>query len=640
MIGTTIAVASLAAALLAAPPAARPSSAAPPAARIASLGLRPTETAALGATALAQLADAQRLRGLAENALELLSGASVLRHDDLRGLLGAGYLVELSDCRGEASCQLRVAAPLRRRGIASAVVGDYFAAADAYHVRLRRLDLAKARVVDEVAFDVPRAAAEALASWRAALQPLFQDAGSVRLVTNAPDPGCRLDGRPCDAGPDGLIASVPEGEHLLEIEKDGYRRVHRAITVRRGEELRVVVALEELPIQAQKAPDPNARVPTFAAPGETTAVTPFAFLRFAVGWDDVNGGDREEPAALPRSVVAREGGLVVLPRPAVAGVTVQAPRNDAGWQLRGALSTGWVKDAGPEIDSAYAELVHEDRGFRLVLGWAPSVVSSLTAGTLTLPEGFGDLAVGVVGVTASQSLGPVLVEAFVGRHKSQFSPELVPGGAAPGPFAAARVALVLDSIEGRLYGEDFPLTLGLSGIAGTERLGLDEEVEWAAAEGFAAVPAREEVRVWALSAEAQVPVGRLGSVAGEAYVGEDVRLLEGALWQPPRLDPATGRHTGLRSAGGWAQLTANAGPVELRAVAGVDRVVRGLSAGVAVGGGDDVRENRLLALAAVWYLLDHLAVGVQAHAIRTRYEDPALGTPTLVGTVVTSQLKF
>lgn len=609
-------------------------------ARIGFLGLRPAEASSFAGTAIAQLPEAQRLRAVAENVVEIVSGASVLRHEDLRSLLGPTYLVDLFECRGDPACQAKVAAPLRPKGARDAIAGDYFASADAFRIRIRRFDLARGRLVDETTFVLPRGEAEALAPWRAALQPLFQDTGALRVVTTVKAPGCLLDGRPCELSPEGVLVGVPEGEHLLQLSKDGYRKAHRVVTVKRGDELRVVLPLEELPIQAQKAPDPTARVPAFAAPGEATRIAPFGFLRLAIGWDDVNAGDREDPVALPRLGGVEDGGFVVLPRPAIVGVTVQAPQSENGWQLRGAFSTAWVKDAGPEIDSAYAELLKEEAGFRVMLGWGQGIVSSLTAGSLTLPEGFGDLSCGLVGVTVSQSLGPFVLEAFGGRHKAQFSVEEDPAGASAGAFGAARLSFVSERLMGRLYGEDYPLTLAVSGLLGEERLGLADEQDWAQAAGIAA-PIREDVRVWVASVEVHVPFGRAASLAGEAYVGEDAHLLEGALWQVPRVDPATGRHQALRSAGGWAQLSANLGEAfELRLLAGLDRIVDGLDAGLAPFDAPAIRENRFAAVNGVWYLLEHLALGLQLHATRTYYRDPALGSPTLRGVVMTSQLKF
>lgn len=608
--------------------------------RIAVLGLRPATDGTRGQTAIAQLPEAQRLRAVAESVIEILTGATVLRHDDLRGLVSRTYLVDLFDCGDDVACQLRVASPLARQGVGTAIVGDYFPDGVTLRIRVRRLDLAAMRVVEETSFAPERSAAETLAPWQEALRPLFQDTGRLRIVANVAGTACTLDGRPCEPWPSEAL-EVEEGEHVLELTKEGYRRASRVVTLKRGEELRAAIALEELPVQLQKAPDPSARLPTFAAPTEETQVQPFGSIRLAVLYDDVNDGDRED-VSVPPDGTRREGSVVFFPRPAVIGLGMQAPRRESGWELRGGFGLAFVRGDLPEFDSAFAELVKPESGFRLMIGWGASIVSGLTAGTLTLPEGFGDLAPGMVGVTVSQSLGPIVLEGFVGKHKGMFNPDPEPRAATPLPFAAARVAYVDEATMGRLYGEDYPLTVSVSGVYGEERVGLAAEQEWAAADGrFTQLPRLEDLPVWAASAELFVPFGTVASLAGEAWYGQSVHRFEGALWQAPRVDPFTGRHRALRSAGGWAQVSVNAGKAfELRLVAGVDRIVEGLDFGLAPGDTGGMSENRLAAVNGVWYLLGHLTLGVQLHAVQTVYDDPALGSPRVVGAALTSRLTF
>ena len=274
----------LAAALLAsASLLAGPALAAEPA-PIALLGLRPTEDAAFGATAIAQLAEAQRLRQVVENVIEVASASKVLGHEPLRASLGRAYLVELFDCRGEATCLIAAARPLRAAGVTTAVVGDYFAAEGALKVRLRKLDLVREQVAEELVFEVPRDDAGALAPWRAGLAPLFGETGTLKLVVSQPEAQCLLDGRPCSLDGEGIIAEVPEGEHLLVVTKDGFKRSERVVAVRRREQARVAVALEELPVQAQKTPDPANRVPTFAQPTDAAQARPFGSLRLAIDY--------------------------------------------------------------------------------------------------------------------------------------------------------------------------------------------------------------------------------------------------------------------------------------------------------------------------------------------------------------------
>lgn len=607
--------------------------------RIAFLGLRPATDASRSQTAIAQLPEAQRLRAVAESVVEILTGATVLRHDDLRAAVSRTYLVDLFDCRDDVPCQLRVAAPLARQGVVTAVVGDYYPDGSTLRIRIRRLDLAGMRLVEEASFAPERSVAEALAPWQEALRPLFQDTGRLRIVANVAGTSCTVDGRPCEPWPAEAL-EVEEGEHLLELSREGYRRASRVVTVRRGEEQRVAVALEELPVQLQKAPDPSARLPTFAAPTEETQVAPFGSIRLAVLWDDVNDGEREDVMAPPEGT-DREGAVVFFPRPAVIGLGMQAPRSEGGWELRGGFGLALVRGDLPEFDSAFAEVVRPDSGFRLMIGWGASIVSGLTAGTLTLPEGFGDLAPGMVGVTASKSFGPMVVEGFVGKHKGMFSADPEAGAATPLPFGAARIAWVDEKQTGTLYGEDYPLTVSLSGLYGWERVGLAAEQEAALADGTWATPEVEDLPVWLASVELFVPFGKRASLAGEGWYGQSVHRFEGALWQVPRLDTVTGLHRALRSAGGWVQVSVSpTESFELRAVAGLDRAVDGMDHGLSPDGAPAITENRLAAVNGVWYLLGHLALGVQLHAVETVYDDPALGSPRVLGAALTSRLTF
>jgi len=619
----------LAAALLLA--AAWPGAAAEPA-PIAVLGLRPTEDAAYGATAIAQLAEAQKLRQVVENVIEASSATKVMGHEPLRASLGRAYLVGLFDCRGEAACLIALSRPLRGAGVTTAVSGDYFQAEGSILVRLRKLDLVREQVAEEVLFEVPRADAGALAPWRAGLAPLFGETGSIRLVVSQPEVQCQLDGHPCALDAEGTIGEVPEGEHLLVVIKEGFKKTERVVAVRRREQARVAVALEELPVQAQKTPDPNARVPTFEKPTEAAQARPFGSLRLAISVDDLNAGEREDPFA-PLGARPGSASFVVLPRPAVLGFAIQAPRQESGWQTRGAASLAWVKDQGPEIDSAFAEIVHEEKGLRLMLGWGASIVSSLTAGTLTMPEAFGDLSFGGVGLTGSTSFGPILVEAFLGKHKSQFSAGPTVDAAEPAPAAALHLAYVDKERAGTLYGDEYPLTIGLSALAGRERLGLAEEVA-------GATVLRQDLTYWVASLEWYVPFGKAASLAGEVWVGDDVRMLEGAAWQPPRLDPATGRHRALRSAGGWLQgALSPIDDLEIRLVVGSDQAIDNLDWGRPLGGEPAIRSNRLAALAAVrsW---GQLSFGAQLHGVRTSYGAGGPAPALVKALTLTSQLKF
>jgi hypothetical protein len=133
------------------------------------------------------------------------------------------------------------------------VLGDHHAGPDGLGGRLGGVDLGGARLVAAATIVIPRGDAQSVAPWRSALAPLFHDAGAIRIVTNVPDAACVLDGRPCRPTADGLLPRIPEGEHLLELSKDGYRRTNRAVVVRRREEVRVAIPLEEAGTEPNRA---------------------------------------------------------------------------------------------------------------------------------------------------------------------------------------------------------------------------------------------------------------------------------------------------------------------------------------------------------------------------------------------------
>ena len=610
---------------------------------VAVLGIRPTFDGSFLDTRLEGIAEGQRLRNLAESALAAVTGRAVLGHEDLRRLLGKGYLVDLFACRSDPSCLARGAAPLVAAGATLSVVyGDYHERdGGGVVLRLRRIDLVSGRILAEALFELAANDTWELATWRRHLAPLVSDTGSLRVVANVGGWVCRLDGVECLPNADGVVEDVPEGEHVVELAKEGYSRGARAITVERGKETRVAVALEELPVQLGAAPDPAARVPTFAPGVEKTVVRPFGALRVVMTGDDHNNGEREDQLAMPLDSDDRKPNVVVFTVPAVVGFALQTPRSPAGWRLQGAVSGGWVKQTVFEIDSAYAEVLHDELGLRVVVGLAPSIFSALTPGTLTLPEGFGNLAPSLAGLTVEKKLGVVGVGAFVGKLKSQFVDTFTPGAASPWPFFAARLAYVSDHVKGYLYHADYPLTVSLSGVVGCERMGPGE-AEWVAAHApGAATPVVEDLPVALGGLELFVPLGSVFTVAGEAYYGQGARLFEGAAWQGPRLLLDTGRHRGLVSAGGWLQLVAMPNDVlDLRLIAGLDRVVRGLGAGVATSGALEVEQNRLVALTLGWWAFDELALSVQVHQLATRYRDPAVGTAVLYGVSLGGQLQF
>jgi hypothetical protein len=164
-------------------------------------------------------------------------------------------------------------------------------------------------------------------------------------------------------------------------------------------------------------------------------------------------------------------------------------------------------------------------------------------------------------------------------------------------------------------------------------------VAWAAGLPTPVAVVPGQVTLWVASLEFYVPFGRAGNLAGEAWVGDDVRLLEGAAWQPPRLD-STGHHRALRSAGGWIQVAFSPQEeLELRLLCGTDQAVANLGRGTPVGDVPAIKGNTTVALAAVrsW---GQLAFGAQVHVTRTSYADPSTSAALIKALTLTSQLKF
>jgi len=608
---------------------------------VAVLSLRPSADATFGATVLEELPQAQRLRTVLENVVEMVSGNEVVRHDSLRRQLAKSYLVDAFDCRSDPACVAKIALPLVRGGVAAVLVGDYFRADDAYHVRVRLIEIDGARQRAEVTLLVPLARADEVEPWREGLASLFADTGGIDIVTNVTDFSCTIDGAACVFPRPGALDAQKEGEHVLELSRDGYLPASRVAVVKRGERLRLAMALQRAPVQLPAAPDPTARAPVFEAAGREMVTRPFGTLRVLGLIDDHNNGEREDPLVAPAANGTAQLSTVFLTMPAILGVTVQGPAAPDGWQWRAALSGGFIKSTTAELDSAYIEITSAKLGMRVALGLSPHIVSSLTPGTLNLADGFGNLTTALAGARVSQSIGPLLLEATVGKHKSQVHDLAQSGGASPWPLVGGRVAYVNEGLMGTFYRQDFPLTLSASGLYGKERVGVEDAAWVAANPGASEPPALDDLRVYVVSVELFVPIGKAVSISGEAYLGEGTRWFEGSIWQGARFDPTTGHHHGLRSRGGWAQLcVAFAERFEARLIAGLDEVTAGLDTGLATAGGDAAQSDRLIAINLTWFIFDEVGLGIQAQQIATRYLDPSLGAPSSLGALVSAQLQF
>lgn len=602
---------------------------------LALLALRPTDSTMAG-TKLDLLPESQRLRTLAENALEAISGYSVLHHAELRQQLGTGYLVATFECSSEPACVSRVANPLRNLGIDRVLVADWTAEGENTRIRFRLIDISQGRLVDEVTLTAPRAELDSLKPWRAPFERLFDDTGSVELVSNVTDFACTMDGAPCTRDPNG-VTKLREGEHVVELTKEGYKPTVRTLTVRRGGKERVALPLERLPIQLQAAPDPTSRTPTFKEGEPGFQVKPFGVLALTAISDNQNTGDTDDFFALPPMQRNYKWHATILPMPALIGVGAAADNVVPGWKFHGVVAADWFLSFTPRIRQGYLEIIADRVGFKATLGYGKSLLNSLTSGTLTWPLGYGDLVPLLVGVTLTQSIGPFIVEAFGGKPYSSYTLFGTIDSSATLPVGAAHLAYINQRVSGLLYDSPFPLTIGVSGLVGKERDGAGE-ANAAKALMATATPKVEDLLIWIGSFEFFVPAGTLGSLAGELYVGRGVGFAYGVPFQRVLLDLDTGEHHAMLSYGGWVQLCFR--PVrffEVRAIAGMDRIGGGPYVGVLLNGAPVIQSNELYALNADFYVIKNVMIGIQGHFRISRYDS---GVSQLLGGAFQARVTF
>jgi hypothetical protein len=573
-----------------------------------------------------RLGEAQRLRRVVQEVIEAVSGRDVASHDELRNILGRAYLADIFDCQGQLPCLVRVLQPLARRGLKRAVLGDYKADGEVFAFRFRVLDLASAAVVDESAFTIAARDVEDLTAWRAGLEPLFQDTGSIRLVTNVPSFACTLDAKPCELTGADLVKNVSEGEHVVALKADGYLEAVGAVRVVRKQEVRAVLPLAERPMQAP-ATGSAVVVPTEAVPGER--VQWFGLIRMSGSVDDSDQGVALDYTVAPRGGAPSNYHVAVTPALTYLGVTAPAASSE-GWDVGGTIIVGLDEELNVKLFNAELDLVHAARGTKISAGFMlESVLSTLSPTSWTLPLGWGNLNTDLFGLRLTQPFGPVLGEVAVGVTG-------MPHTSASLPLLLGRLAYVGEDVTANLLGNELPLSIGVSGFVGRVRAGPAE------AEGLpedAAAPVDEELPSWCGSFEALLPVGPI-VVSGEAFIGEGLAPVYGAIFQGPRVRTSDGKHRLPRSSGGWAQIYLNLGDTWSTGVfAGTERVSRGLGFGVDPAGGYAIRQNSAASFLLNFRPTEPVHAGLQATWMQTDYADPD-EVATLVGIALSTQYRF
>jgi hypothetical protein len=600
-------------------------------------GLRPTSDSEMRETAIRRLAEAQGLRQVAENVVAAVSGREVVGHERLRELLGSSYLVELMACGAKIPCILKVVRPLRAKGYRQLVVGDYYVNGTEYVIRISLHELGSKAPPKTVTFGLSEATIEDPAAWQRHLELLFANRGKVEIISNVQGAGCTVDGKPCDLGPDRVI-SLPPGEHVIELSKQGYLPRSRVVVVQPGTQQTIALGLDALPIQAGQAP--NQLTENMPAPGGSS-IKVFGRVQFTAGYDGSNQGEGYEWVAQPGGSQPRDGQVSFFERKTLLGVAVSGPKLAGSWQTRGLFLGGPFWDRTFSVAIAQVDLVREDLGLKISFGrmFIPTV-NTVAPGNFE-NTGFGSLEYVSTGGKVSKTLGPILVELGVGRPLAvpiSMPPLYAPQTANKLPFVEGHVAYLDPGHSGVLYGQETPLTIGVSGAAGTQRVGPGEAATIRAQVPDAVDPVVEDLPVWIASAEAIIPMGRF-MLVGEGYMGRGAGLYSGATFQAPRIDPMTGRHTQLASLGAWGQLSyAISERWVAFALGGIDRVTRGLDRGVAINLTPGIVQNRLLGAILAWSPLDELRFSVHLQHIRTVYHE--LNPGTLVSGMFDVQLSF
>jgi hypothetical protein len=136
------------------------------------IGLRPAKGTVNGATDIRRLGEAQKLRGVAEDAVRQIAQRPTIDDAGLRTVLGVEYLVDFMDCRGQVGCVTKLVSRLRKTATI-AVYGEYTIVNKQYLFRFRLIYLGKAKVEKEVEFKLDASDNEDRKLWRRELERLL-----------------------------------------------------------------------------------------------------------------------------------------------------------------------------------------------------------------------------------------------------------------------------------------------------------------------------------------------------------------------------------------------------------------------------------------------------------------------------------
>jgi hypothetical protein len=584
--------------------------------RLVVLGLRPTDSSR-SKTEIRRLAEAQRTRSLIENLIQFVSGRTVLGHEDLSKLLGNSYMVEVFDCGQRLDCIRSRVAPLARAGHRTAVYGSDWVEGDTHHFEIFTFSLVDAKVAKRVEFQLTSEQLEDSTAWRQHIDSLFTNKGKILVVSNVSGFECTVDGTTCAFDEDGRTLVVSPGEHAVELTKKGYKAAARAVTVVAGAQQQLAFALEELP------PRPGSASPTgLEGSGEPSGatqpgVTPVAGLAFGGAFEKYNVVDGVDNPAPPPNT-PKLWSAAVFNTASFVGATFKDVKRGA-WQASAFAVVGLYGKHQFRMPIVRVTLANEGAGLTFQLGrmFIPTV--NVTQPGLLVQTGirFGQFIYCFNGAKLSKSLGrKLLVDVGIGRPENFVDTDIRAENIGQRYVLEYRLTHLQPGVMGTLYGKKVPLTFALGGGYGLHRAGTGEVTPMGAA-----MPVVENLTLWVFAGEAIVPLGPL-VLTGAGYVGQGAGFFGAAQSQRARIDPATGTHRTLRSAGGWAQLSLPLGSVEVAMVAGQDSVYKNLGYGIdAFGSTADIKSNRVGAGVVTYQITKRLKLGEQLQYIQTGYKN-------------------
>ncbi len=598
---------------------------------IAFLGVWPA-TGTDGRAELPALLDVALERAFAVAATSLLARA------DTETALGDSRATNILRCKEKRACLAAVITPLRRTAAKRVVFASYSAAGDKLAIKLALVTVADGTVENTTRFELTASDAKKSSRWRPHVAALMKTdvesvTGTVAIRSNIAGYLCTVDGEPCDAEPDGRLV-LATGSRTIALSQDGYQTASRTVDVAAGSETSLAIELVPATGSMPATVRPEQQLPVAASAGYLgPTMRAYAHIEWAALIDPINRGDDPDVISLPGVVSPRDWNVGLNPFMHFGFIWLDEKRN--GWQAKAIVHVGMFTFRSFRFAHAIARFDNDAKGFGFGAGrhYHPTV-NPVEPGTLVSYYGYGSLSQSFNGVVVKQAFGPLTLQTGVGRPESVLLGEQPPlQGSVGSLFVESSVTYENKKLTGTLYGKPTPLRLIVSGGVGYNRFGPGEQP----VDPTAATPEVESLRVWIGGVQALVPVGKLMLVMS-GYVGEGAGVWGAAIFQTHHIDPATGRHSLLKSAGGFGQLGYQVGPhLELVAVGGMDKVLTGFDTGVSATG-LDIRSNVWLAGIVNVPLTKTFRIGVQGHQIRTDLR--GLGTASHLGAVVSFLMRF